>query len=400
MLLGKGKVFFVGAGPGDPELIPLKSVRAIANADVIIYDRLVPIQLLKHTKPGTRFLYCGKEAGNHSKTQEQINAMIIKEAKRGCVVVRLKGGDPGIFGRVGEEAEICAKHQIPFEVIPGITSGIAAAAYAGIPLTHRELSSSLAFISGHRSAQHYEQQRNWSAVIGFDTIVVYMGVKELPEICKQLLLHGKEPSTPVAIVRWATTGHQQTFEGTLNNIVDIAKHNQLQSPALMIIGDVVKVREFMNWYEPKKLFGRKILLFKDPQSEVDYVNQLVSLGAEVADISLSFPMETKCWNNTHAHSWNIFAEYMKEWDKGRAFNTLWVDSEHGIEVLEQAVRLHENWGSHLHHIPDMICVGEKTAALAKKQGWNVTITLPNTNDITLELERRITEQMSRTRLLS
>lgn len=376
MLLKQGKVYFVGAGPGDPELITMKGIYALAEADVIIYDRLIPIQLLKYTKPGARLCYCGKEPGDHAKTQSEIHALMLSEAKQGRVVVRLKGGDPGIFGRVGEEAAICAEHQIPIEVIPGITSGLAAASYAGIPLTHREYSSNVAFISGHRSEDNEKKPVNWAAIAGFDTIVVYMGVKQLPMIREQLLKHGKDPHTPVAVVRSAATGHQQTSTGTLDDLTAIAQKMQLRAPAVIIIGAVVSARSWMNWFERKLLFGRKVLLFGGAQS-AQMERWLNAQGAETIDVQLSFVSDSMPMISTvHAHAWNIFAEYMKEWERGRGFNVLWISGEEGLHALQHASLSNEEWKANLRSIPDVICEGEQTAKLAEEWGWNVGLIIP------------------------
>ncbi|MFC4075771.1 uroporphyrinogen-III C-methyltransferase [Salinithrix halophila] len=244
-----GKVYLVGGGPGDPELITLKGVRAIREADVILYDRLINNELLNHARPGADLIYCGKLPDYHTMKQETINKFLIKHAASGKVVTRLKGGDPFVFGRGGEEAQALAKNGIPFEVVPGITSGIAAPAYAGIPVTHREYGSTFAFVTGHRKEGEDEELKWESLAKGIDTLAIYMGVKNLPYIQERLLSHGKSPKTPVALVQWGTTGEQRTVTGTLNTIAEEALRHEVTNPTLIVVGEVVRLREKIAWFE-------------------------------------------------------------------------------------------------------------------------------------------------------
>ncbi|GIP35212.1 uroporphyrinogen-III C-methyltransferase [Paenibacillus sp. J2TS4] len=306
-----GKVYFVGAGPGDPGLIAVKGVTALQEADVVVYDRLASPQLLKYAKPDARYLYCGKEPGAHSMAQDEINEILVREAMRGHIVVRLKGGDPSIFGRVGEEAQACAKRQIPFEIVPGVTSGIAAASYAGIPLTYREISSNAAFVTGHRCAGSEEKETNWQAAAGFDTLVVYMGVKNLPYIRQRLLEGGKPPATPAALVRWGTTGDQRTLTGTLDDIAAKAKEAKLEAPAILVVGEVVRLSEALGWYERKPLFGRKLLLFPSLQPARDDARLLEQWGAETAEAAIlpePSVMAERLLVEIAAYDWIIFAD--------------------------------------------------------------------------------------------
>jgi len=202
----KAKVYLVGAGPGDPGLITVKGKDCIQNADVIIYDYLASPALLNYARKSAQLIYVGKKGGDHTLSQDEINALIVEQAKSGGIVCRLKGGDPFIFGRGGEEAEVLFKAGVPFEIVPGVTSAIAAAAYAGIPLTHRKLTSTLAFITGHEDLAKEETGINWSSLAsGIGTLVFFMGVKNLPNIVKSLIEHGKSPDTPVALIQWGTT---------------------------------------------------------------------------------------------------------------------------------------------------------------------------------------------------
>ncbi|WP_257348477.1 uroporphyrinogen-III C-methyltransferase [Pseudalkalibacillus decolorationis] len=247
-----GKVYLVGAGPGDPGLITVKGLKCIQEADVILYDRLINKELLSHAKEDAELIYCGKLPDYHLMKQETINHFLLKHAKRGKVVTRLKGGDPFVYGRGGEEALALAKHGIDFEVVPGITSGIAAPAYAGIPVTHREYSSTFAFVTGHRREGKEDDLRWESLAKGIDTLAIYMGVGNLPYICGQLLKNGRDASTPVALIHWGTVDEQQTVTGTLETIVDIVKRNEIKNPSMIIVGEVVRLREKISWFEQMK----------------------------------------------------------------------------------------------------------------------------------------------------
>lgn len=244
-----GKVYLVGAGPGDPELITLKAIKCIQTADVILYDRLVNKELLSYARKGAELIHCGKMPDHHLMKQEMINYSCIQYAKSGKIVTRLKGGDPFVFGRGGEEAEELAKQHIPFEIVPGVTSGIAAAAYAGIPVTHRDVSASVAFVTGHHKNDEKESEKWNSLAKGIDTIAIYMGVSNLPYICDQLLQYGKDKDTPVALIHWGTTDHQKTVTGTLATIVEISREEQIHNPSMIIIGEVVNFREKIQWFK-------------------------------------------------------------------------------------------------------------------------------------------------------
>ncbi|MGJ9458651.1 uroporphyrinogen-III C-methyltransferase [Oceanobacillus sp. CF4.6] len=242
-----GKVYLVGAGPGDPDLITVKGMKTIQKADVILYDRLVNEELLSYASDKADLIYCGKSPDHHSLTQDEINFLLCKFANQGKVVTRLKGGDPFIFGRGGEEAELLKKNGIFYEIVPGITSGSAAPAYAGIPLTHRDYSSSVSFVSGvSKSGESYEKY--WENLAqGSDTLCIYMGVKNLPNICERLIRYGRHPDTPIALIHWGTTEKQQTVTGTLANILN--KSHTFKNPSMIIIGEVVRLRDQIKWFE-------------------------------------------------------------------------------------------------------------------------------------------------------
>ncbi|MBM7551333.1 uroporphyrinogen-III C-methyltransferase [Thalassobacillus pellis] len=241
------KVFLVGAGPGDLELITVKGLKSIQQSDVILYDRLINEELLYEAPDHAELIYCGKSPDNHSLSQETINGLLCKYALQGKTVTRLKGGDPFIFGRGGEEAQALAKRNIPFEIVPGITSGIAAPAYAGIPVTHRNYSSSVTFISGV-SKLGTDEEKYWEHVVkSMDTLCIYMGVRKLPEICNRLIRHGRDLETPIALVQAGTTESQKTVTGTLEDIIE--KSREIKNPSMIIVGEVVKLREQLQWFE-------------------------------------------------------------------------------------------------------------------------------------------------------
>jgi uroporphyrinogen III methyltransferase/synthase len=276
-----GKVYLVGAGPGDPGLITIKGLECIKKADVIIYDYLASTTLLQHAKADTELIYVGKKGSDHTFSQDEINTLIVKKAKTGATVTRLKGGDPFIFGRGGEEAQILINEEIPFEVVPGVTSAIAAPAYAGIPLTHRKLTSTLAFITGHEDPSKTESSIDWASIArGIGTLVFLMGVKNLPQITKQLIQHGRSPDTPVALVRWGTTPNQITVTGTLDTIVEKVKAAGLKAPAIIVVGEVVNLRQTLKWYEFRPLLGKKVVVTRARAQASDLVRCLSDLGAE------------------------------------------------------------------------------------------------------------------------
>lgn len=285
--MSKGKVYLVGAGPGDPKLITLRGLETIKLADCIVYDRLASPRLLAHAKPDVELIYCGKLPDRHTLTQEEINQVLVEKALEGKVVTRLKGGDPSIFGRVGEEAEELVKHDIPFEIVPGITSGIAAPAYAGIPVTHRDFNSSIAIVTGHERPEKTESSINWEKLAtAVETIIFYMGVGNLPFIREQLMKYGRSPQTPVALVRWGTTVQQETLVGTLEDIVEKREAAGLTNPAIIVVGEVVKLRERLQWFEKKPLFGKRILVTRARSQASGLSEQIAELGGEAYEFPL------------------------------------------------------------------------------------------------------------------
>lgn len=281
----KGYVAFVGAGPGDIGLITNKGMECLKQADVVLYDRLANPRLLRFTRDDCSFIYCGKLPDNHIMRQENINEKLVEEAMNGKYVVRLKGGDPSVFGRVGEEAEAISNYNIPFEIVPGITASIAASAYAGIPVTHRDYSTSFTIRTGHASKKKEELDCEPKEELLGDTLAYYMGVKGLPAICDKLQSKGKPGDTKVAVIQWGTLGKQRVVEGTLKTIVDQVKEAKIENPALTIVGDVVKLRSTISWFEKKPFYQRKLLIAKSSAGESTLERYFAKEGAEV----YSFP---------------------------------------------------------------------------------------------------------------
>jgi uroporphyrinogen III methyltransferase/synthase len=280
----RGKVYLVGAGPGDPELITAKGRRCIAEADVLIYDYLAAKALLGHARKDCERIYVGKKGGDHTLSQDGINRLIAEKARGGKIVTRLKGGDPFIFGRGGEEAEILEQAGVAFEIVPGVTSAIAAPAYAGIPLTHRQYTSTVAFITGHEDPTKNESNIDWQALAtGIGTLVFLMGIKNLPKIVEQLRTHGRPAHTPVALVRWGTTARQRTVTGTLDTIVRRADEAGLKAPAVVVVGEVVGLRDTLQWFEKRPLLGKRIVVTRARAQASDLVQRLTRLGAECVE---------------------------------------------------------------------------------------------------------------------
>jgi uroporphyrinogen III methyltransferase/synthase len=256
-----GNVYLIGAGPGDPGLITQKGVEYLKTADVIIYDRLLDDRLLSNAKPDAEKIYVGKASSEHTLPQSEINRLMVQKAKAGKNVVRLKGGDPFVFGRGGEEAEELSKNQIAFKIVPGVTSAIAVPAYAGIPVTHRAMSSSFAVITGHEDPTKAESSIQWDKLAtAIDTLIFLMGMQNLPEIVSKLIKHGRAADTPVAVVEEGTNPQQKTVIGNLKNIVRLVKETTLSSPAVVVVGEVVKLRNTIRWFDNRPLFGRRILV--------------------------------------------------------------------------------------------------------------------------------------------
>ncbi len=276
-----GRVTIIGAGPGDPGLITLRAVQCIREAEVIVYDHLVSPEILRHASPKARLIYAGKQGGRHTIPQGEINALLVAEARKGAVVARLKGGDPFIFGRGGEEAEVLKEAGIPFEVVPGVSSAIAVPAYAGIPLTHRSHTASVAFVTGHEDPTKGKSSLDWPTLAGMGTLVVLMAVKNLSAVTENLIGHGKDAATPAALIRCGTTPDQETLTGTLGDIARKAEEAGFAPPSILVVGGVVALRETLNWFETKPLFGRGIVITRPEAQAEGFGEMLRAAGARV-----------------------------------------------------------------------------------------------------------------------
>ena len=280
-----GKVYLIGAGPGDPGLLTIKAKECIENADVVVYDYLASPFLLDYAKKDAQIIYVGKKGGDHTLSQDGINQLLVDKAKLGFNIARLKGGDPFVFGRGGEEAQMLLSYGVPYEVIPGVTSAIAAPAYAGIPVTHRDHTSFVSFITGHENPDKKESRMQWDIYARSNaTLVFLMGVKNLANIAKNLINNGKSPDTPVALVRWGTTARQQTVTGTLETIVEKVKKAKLKSPAIIVIGHVVSLRNELAWFDKRPLFGKRIVITRARAQASSLVSKLSGLGAQCIEI--------------------------------------------------------------------------------------------------------------------
>lgn len=280
-MLKPGAIYLVGAGPGDPGLITIKGLTAIKEADCIIYDFLANTRLLSHAREGASTIYVGKKGSTNTITQEEINALIIENALAGKTVVRLKGGDPFIFGRGGEEAEAIVNAGLTFEVIPGVTSAIAAPAYAGIPLTHREFASAVTFITGQEDPLKERPNVAWERLtVGRGTLVFLMGWKSLGLIVEKLRSNGWPGKTPVALIRWGTLTKQVCVEGTLVDIEERAERMKIKPPIVTVVGEVVGLRQKLNWFESRPLFGKTVLVTRALDQAGTFADQLERTGAE------------------------------------------------------------------------------------------------------------------------
>lgn len=276
-----GKVYLIGAGPGDIKLITQKALEAIGQADLLVYDRLANPRLLTFARDDAEIIYVGKKSSDHTLPQDQINALLVERAKEGKIIARLKGGDPFVFGRGGEEAEELLEAGIPFEIVPGITSAIAVPAYAGIPVTHRTATSSFKVITGHEDPTKDESQIDWE-ILGRDesTLIFLMGVSNLANITRKLMENGKAADTPIALIQWGTRTEQRTVTGTLTDIVEIVEREGIGSPAVIVVGEVVKLREKLNWFEKKPLFGKRVLVTRAREQASALSRKIEELGGE------------------------------------------------------------------------------------------------------------------------
>ncbi len=294
--MNNGIVYLVGAGPGDPSLITLRGVECLKKAEVVIYDYLANEQLLSHAPESAVRIYAGKIGGRHNQGQDEINNLLVEKGRAGKVVVRLKGGDPFVFGRGGEECEALREAGIPFEVVPGVTAAVGASAYSGIPLTHRDITASVAFVTGQEGKGKNESNIDWDRLsLGGGTVVFYMGITTLRHNMQRMIEHGRSPETPVALVRWATTDCQQVLVGTLADIADRADESGFKPPAITIVGEVVSLREKLKWFDKRSLCGKKIVVTRAAEQAGEFSAKLATRGATVLECPTIRLVEPESW---------------------------------------------------------------------------------------------------------
>ncbi len=352
------KVYLIGAGPGDPGLLTLKGKRCIEESDVIVYDHLVNKKLLEFAKDGAEIIYVGKVAGKHTKSQEDINSLLVSKAKEGKVVARLKGGDPFIFGRGGEEALELVNNGIQFEVVPGVSAATSVPAYAGIPLTHRDFNSSIALITGHEDPSKGGSKIEWKGLSTcIENLIFFMGAKNLSNIVKKLIENGRKPDTPIAVIRWGTTPLQETIVGRLNDITEKAKN--IKPPAIIVVGKVVALRKKLNWFEKKPLFGKRILITRPRGQAESFVELLEKEGA----IVIQFPtIET-----VPPDSWDALDNAINRLD---IYQWLIFTSANGVRFFIERLKANKKDIRELKGIK--ICtIGPKTAASVESIGIGV-----------------------------
>ena len=280
-----GRIILVGSGPGDPKLITVRGLEALREAEVLIYDYLAPKELLKEIPPQCEVIYVGKKAGSHTMPQEEINRLIVAKAKEGKLVVRLKGGDPFVFGRGGEEALEALAEGVEFEIVPGVTAGVAVPAYAGIPVTQRGINVAVTFVTGHEDPNKDESAINWDALASSGaTLVFYMGVGNLGKIAQRLQAGGRSATTPVAVIHRGTTMRQRTVSGTLEDIERVVAEEGIKPPSIIVVGDVVSLRGKLRWFEDRPLFGRKVIVTRSREQASDFSALLAGFGAEVIEL--------------------------------------------------------------------------------------------------------------------
>lgn len=310
----KGYVYLVGAGPGDPKLISIKGLECIKKADVLVYDRLASARLTTYASPNAELIYVGKSPDRHTLHQKDINEVLINKALEGKIVTRLKGGDPFVFGRGGEEALALVENHISFEIVPGISSAIAVPAYAGIPVTHRNYNSSVCILTGNEDPTKENSTIAWDKIANsVSTLVFLMGMGNLTKIAQQLMKYGRSPATPVAIVRWGTRPEQETLVGTLVDIANKAQEANFKNPAVIIVGEVVNLREQLQWFEQKPLFGKRVLVTRAREQASVFAEAIENYGGEplefptigIADPEDFGPMD-RAINQIEKFHWLIF----------------------------------------------------------------------------------------------
>ncbi|MCX6008627.1 MAG: uroporphyrinogen-III C-methyltransferase [Chloroflexi bacterium] len=385
----RGKVYLVGAGPGDHGLITVKGLKCLKKADVIIYDRLIDDSLLEEAPPKTERIYVGKGRGCHAMEQKEINLLMVGKAREGKTVVRLKGGDPFVLGRGGEEAEVLAANKIPYEIVPGVSSAYAVPAYAGIPVTHRRLASSFTVITGHEAPEKGESSIAWDKIsTSSDTLVFLMGMENLAHIVNQLIQNGKPSSTPVAVISQGTSSRQCTLVGTLEDIVSRAKQEGFEPPAVIVVGEVVQLREQLRWFDNRPLFGKRILVTRAEHQANELSRLLMELGAipvEMPVIKIGPPRTWKKLDqaimNLRSYGWIIFTSVNAVevfWKRLYALelDSRWLDDTKIGAIGPVTARALEEKGIRPDYLPEIYTSQGFLAGLKKKDIAGHRVLLP------------------------
>ncbi len=400
----EGKVYLVGAGPGDPGLITLKGHNCLRQADVIIYDRLIDNSLLDTARTDAEKIYVGKAHGCHTREQKDISQLLVEKAKEGKTIVRLKGGDPFVLGRGGEEAEALADNQIPFEVVPGVSAVTAVPAYAGIPITHRRRASSFAVVTGHEDPGKAETTISWDKVSNAtDTLVCLMGIDNLEQIVAQLIKYGRSPSTPVAIIQEGTTPRQQTLVGNLANIVARAKENNVRPPAVIVVGEVVSLRDKLRWFEKRPLWGKRILVTRAKHQANELSRLLREHGAipvEMPVIAISPPTRweelDQAIGNLKEYHWIIFTsvnavEVFFQRLYALKLDTRWLDNIKVGVIGPTTANALEERGLHPDYIPETYTHQGFLAKLNRQDIARCRVLLPRADIAGKELSEGLTK---------
>lgn len=361
--MNKGLVYLIGAGPGDPGLLTIKARDMLEKAEVVVYDRLVGNEILKMAHPEAEMVYVGKISGRHALPQEDINRLLVEKASEGKLVVRLKGGDPFLYGRGGEEALFLREHGLDYEVIPGITSAIAVPAYAGIPVTHRDATSSFAVITGHEKPDKTISSIKWDKIsTGIGTLVFLMGVENLPLICHELVSNGRDPRTPIALIRWGTLPGQEVLQGTLEDIVEKVELARFKPPAVIVVGEVVRLREQLKWFENRPLWGKRVIVTRARAQASALVERITAAGGQAAEcpsILIEKEIDYEALNNAllslEDYHWLIFT----------SVNGVDIFFE---ELLAQGMDVRDLKGIKI------VSIGPATKARLEKRGIRVEIT--------------------------
>jgi len=352
-----GPVFLVGAGPGDAKLLTLRGKECLEQADVVLYDHLANPELLKFAPPHAERIYVGRKGRGAYRDQAEIHALLVTKAQEGKCVVRLKGGDPFVFGRGGEEAEVVADAGIPFEVVPGVTSAVAVPAYAGIPVTHRTLASTVAFVTGHEDPAKPTSAMEWPRLASAEgTLVFLMGMKNLSQIVDRLIQEGKPSTTPVALIRWGTYARQRTVVGTLSDIVSKASKADMSPPTVIVVGEVVRLRDRLNWYESRPLFGKGILVTRPRDQAPALSNLLAAQGAE--------PVECPTLEIHPPDSWASVDEAIHMLS---TYDWLIFTSVNGVQAFMRRLWFHQKDARSLAGLR-VCCIGPRTQEEAARWG--------------------------------